>query len=109
MSTTRKTPAAELREATRLLELLTVTVQRVNGRTWEEIGEELGVSRQAVCNRWGHPTAALIERMEREADDALVDVMDVLKSRIASCLDDIEHWTWAHLELRRKVRRRVVR
>lgn len=45
----------ELRERVARVEYEAIQVLRENGTTWEDIGEALGISRQAARSRFGRP------------------------------------------------------
>ncbi len=47
--------ASELSAASAVALRLSVDLARAAGRTWQELGDVLGVSRQAAFQRFGHP------------------------------------------------------
>jgi hypothetical protein len=51
---------AAIRRAVAALEYKTVNLVRVSGATWEQIGEALGMSRQAAARKYGRPRKRLI-------------------------------------------------
>jgi hypothetical protein len=60
-------PLAELREAVDRHLLLRVRDAVENGCTWAQIGEQLGISRQAAHERFAPQIMALAEAATREA------------------------------------------
>lgn len=51
---------AALRATVARLEYQTVNLVRLSGATWEQIGEALGMSRQAAARKYGQPRQRLI-------------------------------------------------
>lgn len=62
-----------------------VTRARAAGRTWQTIGDLLGTSRQAACQRFGRPidprTGAPRELAPRAAEHAVALLVDLLEGR----------------------------
>ena len=49
-----------IRAAVARLEYQTVDLVRASGASWEEIGETLGISRQAAARKFGQPRRRLL-------------------------------------------------
>jgi hypothetical protein len=76
--------------------LMTAAVQqaRESGRTWQEIGDVLGVSRQAVFQRYGKPIDP--RTGEAMSTSALPGADELAKTVI----DDLAHARWADVSAR---------
>ncbi|WP_236147388.1 DUF3887 domain-containing protein [Mycolicibacterium sp. CH28] len=77
-------------------ELLTAAVQqaRDEGRTWQEIGKVLGVSRQAVFQRYGQP---IDPRTGEVMNTTALPEADELARTV---IDDLAHARWADVSAR---------
>lgn len=60
---------AELRRRADLIEYRAIELVRESGVTWEDIGEALGISRQAARERFGKPRQRR-KRLEKRGPDA---------------------------------------
>ena len=49
-----------IRQAVTRLEYQTVNLVRASGASWEDIGEALGISRQAAARKYGQPRRRLV-------------------------------------------------
>lgn len=86
--------AHEVRDGAEALLAAAVQQARDEGRTWQEIGEELGVSRQAVFQRYGKPidprTGAVMNTTALPGADELARTV----------IDDLAHARWADVSSR---------
>ena len=51
---------ARIRHSVARLEYVVVALVRASGATWEDVGEALGLSRQAAARKYGQPRKRLI-------------------------------------------------
>ena len=86
--------AHEIRDGAEALMAAAVQQAREAGRTWQEIGEVLGVSRQAVFQRYGKP----IDPRNGEVMNTspLTDAVELARAVI----DDHAHGRWANVTAR---------
>lgn len=77
-------------------ELLAAAVQqaRAAGRTWQEIGEVLGVSRQAAFQRYGKPIDP------RNGEVMNTSPLPEADQLAAAVIDDLAHARWADVSAR---------
>lgn len=76
---------------------LSVDSARAAGRTWQELGDVLGVSRQAAFQRFGHPvdprtgepmSSALLPGAAEKATQLLIDWIEARYDRVAADFSD---------------------
>jgi hypothetical protein len=86
--------AHEIRDGAETLLVAAVEQARAEGRTWQEIGEVLGVSRQAVFQRYGKPidprTGGIMNTTALPGADELARTV----------IDDLAHARWADVRAR---------
>jgi len=86
--------AHEVRDGAEALLAAAVQQAREEGRTWQEIGEVLGVSRQAVFQRYGKPidprTGGVMNTTALPGADELARTV----------IDDLAHARWADVSAR---------
>ena len=77
---------------------LAVDLARASGRTWQEIGDVLGVSRQAAFQRFGHPvdprtgqlmSSAIMPDAEQRATQLLIDWIEARYEQVTADFNQI--------------------
>jgi predicted transcriptional regulator len=86
--------AHEVLDRAEALTAAAVQQAREAGRTWQEIGEVLGVSRQAVFQRYGKPVDPRTGEVMNTS--ALPEAEDLARTVI----DDLAHGRWAEVSAR---------
>lgn len=89
--------ANELAATAAMAQRLSVDSARAAGRTWQELGDVLGVSRQAAFQRFGHPvdprtgepmSRALLPGAAEKATQLLIDWIEERYDRVAADFSD---------------------
>ncbi|MDG4663230.1 DUF3887 domain-containing protein [Mycobacterium sp. 236(2023)] len=86
--------AREVQEGSESLMAAAVDQARDAGRTWKEIGEVLGVSRQAAFQRYGKP---IDPRTGEIMNTEVLPGVDELARKV---IDDLAHARWADITAR---------
>jgi len=86
--------AREIRDRAEALMAAAVSQARETGRTWQEIGEVLGVSRQAAFQRYGKP---IDPRTGEAMNTQVLPEADELSRAV---IDDLAHARWADVTAR---------
>lgn len=86
--------AREIRDRAEALMAAAVLQARLTGRTWQEIGEVLGVSRQAAFQRYGKP---IDPRTGEAMNTQVLPEADELSRAV---IDDLAHARWADVTAR---------
>ena len=86
--------AREIRDRAEALMAAAVLQARETGRTWQEIGDVLGVSRQAAFQRYGKP---IDPRTGEAMNTQVLPEADELSRAV---IDDLAHARWADVTAR---------
>lgn len=86
--------AHEVQDRAEALMAAAVQQAREAGRTWQDIGDVLGVSRQAVFQRYGKP---IDPRTGQVMNTSALPEADELARRV---IDDLAHGRWADISAR---------
>jgi hypothetical protein len=86
--------AHEIRDGAEALLVEAVGQARTAGRTWQEIGGVLGVSRQAVFQRYGKPNDP------RTGDTMNTSPLPGADELASTVIDDLAHTRWADVRAR---------
>lgn len=86
--------AHEIRDGAEALMAAAVEQAREEGQTWQEIGEVLGVSRQAVFQRYGKP------RDPRNGGVMNTTALPEADELARAVIDDLAHTRWADVRAR---------